>query len=113
MQKDKINGETALFLDDFAENYSFVIQDEIQSFHWSNNQCSLHPIVIYYREGEVLKHKSYCALSDNLLHDVPFPHSVIKLALQDLKQMCPQIQEIFLNIFLMAVHNNITIEEIF
>ena len=25
---------------DFAENYSYVVQDEIQSFHWENKQAT-------------------------------------------------------------------------
>ena len=36
---------------DFAENYSFVMQDEAQSFHWNNAQATLHPFVCYYREA--------------------------------------------------------------
>ncbi len=31
-------------LADFAENFKFVIQDKIQSYHWSQHQCMLHPI---------------------------------------------------------------------
>ena len=34
---------------DFAENYSYVVQDEIQSFHWNNGQVTLHPFVGYYK----------------------------------------------------------------
>ena len=36
---------------DFAENYSFVIEDEVQGFHWNNIQATVHPIVIYNREN--------------------------------------------------------------
>ena len=36
----------------FAENYSFVIQDAIQGYHWNNSQATLHPFVVYYREDE-------------------------------------------------------------
>jgi hypothetical protein len=27
---------------DFAENYSFVLQDEAQGFHWNNAQATIH-----------------------------------------------------------------------
>ena len=33
---------------DFAENFSYVIQDEVQSFHWENKQATLHPFVAYH-----------------------------------------------------------------
>lgn len=28
---------------DFSLNYSFVVQDEVQSFHWNNLQATVHP----------------------------------------------------------------------
>lgn len=31
---------------DFAENYSFIVQDEVQSFHWTTCQATLHPFII-------------------------------------------------------------------
>ena len=34
-KKQSLRSEEALVLDDFAENYQFLIQDEIQSYHWS------------------------------------------------------------------------------
>ena len=32
---------------DFAENFSLIIQDEVQSFYFSKNQATFHPFVIY------------------------------------------------------------------
>ena len=32
---------------DFAENFSFIIQDEVQSSYFSKNQATLYPFVIY------------------------------------------------------------------
>ena len=34
---------------DFSENYSFVLQDAAQGFHWNNSQATIHPFVAYYR----------------------------------------------------------------
>jgi hypothetical protein len=39
---------------DFAENYSFVLQDEAQGFHWNNAQAIIHPFVIYFKKSDVL-----------------------------------------------------------
>jgi hypothetical protein len=33
---------------DFSQNYSFIIQDEVQGLHWNNTQATLHPFVAYY-----------------------------------------------------------------
>ena len=37
---------------DFSENYSFLIQNAIQNQHWNNNQCTIHPFVIYSSERD-------------------------------------------------------------
>lgn len=54
---------------DFAENYSFVVQDAAQSFHWNNDQATLLTSVFYYREGSEVKHGSIVMISDDLKHD--------------------------------------------
>ena len=33
---------------DFSENYSFILQDAAQGFHWNNSQATIHPFVAYY-----------------------------------------------------------------
>ena len=32
---------------DFSGNYSFVLQDSAQGFHWNNSQATIHPFVAY------------------------------------------------------------------
>jgi hypothetical protein len=39
---------------DFAENYSFVLQDEAQGFHWNNAKATIHPFVIYFKKSDAL-----------------------------------------------------------
>ena len=52
--KENLTNNQALAILDFAENYKFVVQDEAQSFHWNNKQCTLHPVAIYLKtDGEV------------------------------------------------------------
>ena len=78
---------------DFAENYTFSIQDEIQSYHWHKQYCTLHPIVLYYKEKGQLVGKSFCFLSDDLNYDTCFVYKVqtdlvnaVKKELQQLKK---------------------------
>lgn len=46
-QKENLDDETAIVLMDFAENFSFVVQDEVQGFHWDHSQATLHPFAVY------------------------------------------------------------------
>ena len=59
---------------DFAENYSFVLQDAAQEFHWNNTQATLHPFFCYYKSGEKLEHISFVIISDCLHHDTVVVH---------------------------------------
>lgn len=54
---------------DFSENYSFVLQDAAQGFHWNNSQATIHPFVVYYLDMGKLHHLSYVVISDCLHHD--------------------------------------------
>ena len=87
--KSEIDSSTVLVLGDFAENYQFVIQDEVQGFHWNNSQCTLHPVVTYYQENDELKNISYCVISDDRKHDVALVYEVQKAILADLKCKLP------------------------
>ena len=42
----------AIALGDFTENYQFIMQDEIKSYHWSKTSCTLHAIAIYLLDRE-------------------------------------------------------------
>jgi hypothetical protein len=53
-----------------AENYQFIIQEEIQGFHWNKQSCTRHPIVLYYMKHNKPTEKSFCFISDNLNHDM-------------------------------------------
>ena len=55
---------------DFSENYSFVLQDAAQGYHWNNSQATIHPFVAYYKDGsDKLCHLSYVVISEALNHD--------------------------------------------
>ena len=58
-----------LVVADFSENYSFILQDVAQGFHWNNVQATIHPFVIYYKHCGENRHLSYVVISDCLHHD--------------------------------------------
>ena len=74
-----------------AENYSFVVQDEVQGFHWSNLQCTLHLVVVYYQEMDMLESVSYCIISDDNKHDVGMVYEVQRKIIEDLKLRFTQL----------------------
>ena len=43
--KESISTDEAIIILDFVENYSFIVQDAAQAFHWDNSQATLHPFV--------------------------------------------------------------------
>ena len=71
--KDNLLHDECIWLGDFSENYEFVVQDEVQSYHWNKEQCTLHPIVLYHKDEEnKLNEKSFCFISDDREHDTCF-----------------------------------------
>lgn len=67
--KEKLTESEYAVTLDFAENYSMVVQDEAQSYHWASDQATVHPFVIYYKEEEKVKHLNYVVISDCLEHN--------------------------------------------
>lgn len=75
---------------DFSENYSFVLQDEVQSHHWNNDQATIHPFVIYYRDQKgSLANLSFVVISEVLNHDTIAVHVFISKLIAFLKQQMP------------------------
>ena len=75
---------------DFSENYSFVLQDAAQGFHWNNSQATLHPFVAYYVDAGKLCHLSYVAVSDCLHHDTTAVYLYQKAFIALLKRVLPR-----------------------
>ena len=80
-----------LILADFAENYHFIIQDEIQSCHWSKESCTLHPICIYILCNGTIQPLSLCFISDDLEHDTAFVYYLQSILCNYLQVTYPQL----------------------
>ena len=77
-QKENLGENDVIVLVDFAENYKFLVQDEIQGYHWNKTQCTLHPVVVYSKKDGVLVERSLCFISDDLNHDVDMVYKILK-----------------------------------
>ena len=93
-KKESLGKNEALVLGDFAENYQFLIQDEIQSYQWSKEYCTFHPLVIYHHNAEGhLQHLSLCFISDNNTHDRSFVYQIQTIMVDYLKETLPRISK--------------------
>lgn len=68
--KEYLLDNEIIVLMDFSENLSFDIQDAAQSYYYSKNQSTIHPICIYYRDGTQLKQQSIIIIAESLKHTV-------------------------------------------
>lgn len=67
--KNNLTDADCVVICDFSENYTFVIQDEAQSYHWTNEQSTIHPFVIYYKGDEKMENISLVVISECLEHN--------------------------------------------
>ena len=88
------NTSSCIILLDFAENYHYIVQDEIQGYHWNKDQCTLHLVVIYHKDGgNKLQCLSICLLSDDLEHDTNFVYELLRLTCNYIKETMPQVRD--------------------
>ena len=86
----KDNAKTGNFVVtlNFSENFAFVLQEAVQGFHWNNNQATVHPFVIYYKniKANKIEHVSYVGISDCLNYDTIAVHLITKKLVASLKK---------------------------
>ncbi len=75
---------------DFAQNFSFVIQREIQSAYYSRQQATI--FTIYIRIGE--EHRNMVFISDYLAHDTKFVYAAQKRIVEFLRKEYPNVSKI-------------------
>lgn len=69
-RKENLKDNEMLIVCDFSENYTFCIQDAIQSYHWTKKQCTIHPFALYWKEGDELKMQSVIFIAESIKHDI-------------------------------------------
>ena len=80
---------------DFAENYTFLVQNAVQGFYWQNNQETLHPFAVYYKDqNDEIKCDCYCVISDHPQHDQTAVHCFISKYLPTVCTQSPCIKNV-------------------
>ena len=88
--KSSLHSNEALVTVDFSENYSFILQDAAQGYHWNNCQVTIHPFVAYYKgESDELCHLSYVVISEALSHDTTAVYLYQKCFITFLRSFLP------------------------
>ncbi|CAF4282216.1 unnamed protein product [Rotaria sp. Silwood2] len=75
---------------DFAQNFIFVIQREVQSAYYSRQQATF--FTVYIRIGE--EHRTMVIKSDYLVHDTRFVYSSQKIIIDFLRKEYPNVFKI-------------------
>ena len=94
-----IDNEQCLVNLDFAQNFTYAIQNEVQSHYWHRgnhtNQVTLHPFVVYFKSNNEIHHKSFCIFSDYLVHNAGTVYVFISKIIPLLKECLPRLKKIF------------------
>ena len=70
-RNNSLGSGEAVVICDFSENYSMVVQDATQGYHWKNTQATIHPFAIYLKGSSATSTTfySFAVVSDCLTHD--------------------------------------------
>lgn len=83
--RESLQDNEFLVVCDFAENYAFVVQDAAPGFHWNNDSATVYPVVVYFRENNLIVHKSLVIISNCLSHDAVAVYSFTKIIINFIK----------------------------
>lgn len=76
---------------DFAENYSAISQDEIQSAHWTHQQITIFTCCAWLRENVT---RPFVVISDELNHDKFAVWAFLKAVMTSLKTEFPELEKV-------------------
>jgi len=75
---------------DFAQNFAFVIQQEVQCAFYYRQQATL--FTVYFKAGP--EHRNMVIISDSLTHDNKFVHAAQKIIIDFIKTEYPNVSAI-------------------
>lgn len=94
LNKEKLLDDQVIVQMDFAENYTCRALDEVQTAYWGLTSVTLYPTVVYYRENDTLKHKSFVVISNTLVHSASTVAVFMDAILPEIKNICPAVQRV-------------------
>lgn len=92
--KESLQEDEVIVICDFAENYSFIVQEAAPGFHWNNDQATIYTVVIYYRIDSQLTHTSLVIISDCLNHDAIAVKVYSDIIIDEIKTLLTNVAKI-------------------
>lgn len=89
--KQIVDGKTIVLQVDYAENYSIIFQDEIQSAHWSHGQCSVFTAYSWIGKDD---EQGFTIVSDNLLHGKVSVSKFLDILIETIVSRCAQVETV-------------------
>lgn len=68
--KNNLAYDTCIILMDFSENYSFIIQQSVQSFYYNNTSATVNSFCVYLKKekNDEIHNVNFCIISDTKDH---------------------------------------------
>lgn len=94
-KKENLKVNEGIVICDFAENYAFIVQNSVQGIHWNNNQATIHPFAIYYKDDKnVLQMINLVSISECLHHDTVAVHMFQSGLVKFIREKIPSVNHI-------------------
>lgn len=85
-QPENLGEHDIIAIYDFSQNHAFVLQDSIQAAYFDQRQCTIHPICLYFKEGNAYKKQSIIVIAESLQHTVHTVYLIQQKMIEYLKQ---------------------------
>jgi hypothetical protein len=92
--KENLEEEKCVVIGDFSESYSPLWQDAVQGVHWSDEQVTIHPFVVYYKDRKI-EHLNFAAISDTKDHKNETVYAFLHQLVKYLKEEIANLKHIF------------------
>lgn len=94
--KSNLNKNTALFIMDFAENYTFICQNSTQGFYFHNTHATLFNVTLYYKEQSAnkLEVACFCIISNTSTDQAYSVHIFMECVIDKIKTEFPWIKSL-------------------
>lgn len=93
-RKEHFKRDEVIVMFDYSENYKYVAQNALQAFHFNNEQCTVFPVIYFYKENGLLKSQSCVISSDSLRHDTASVFAAQSVLLNDIKKKLKFIRHV-------------------
>ncbi|KAK3915229.1 Asparagine--tRNA ligase [Frankliniella fusca] len=92
--KENLKEGEVIVVSDFSENYSFIVQDSVQGFYWTNDQATVHPFVCYHKVNGKLETLSFIIVSDYMKHNISAVYAFQTKLVTFLREKVPNISKL-------------------